>query len=166
MTSRTAVLGFIFPLVLMSFCLLYFLLPDNLLFPFSFVQLLLIFAYLCIMSFLSKKKSLIMEFECAYLVFAVPFILGFLYAIVLNIQELEIPFLKESILFDNLAFYLFIGGFVSAIDVGGTIRLFYDGAFGFIPLVFIVTAILLITPLLIRKFTNPTKNIQEKRYGN
>ncbi len=168
MTSRNVVLGFILPIVLMSFCLLEFLFLDGDFFIFSFAHLLVIFAYICILSFLSKKKNFISDFEDAYLVISIPFIIGFLYAIM---SKLGVSFLDGSMFFDNLAFYLFIGGFVAVSDVGGTVRLFYNpdninDALDIL-FVFIITAILLITPQLIRKFTkSPKTNIQENSYGS
>ncbi len=99
-----------------------------------------------------------MEFECAYFVIAIPFVLGFLYAIM---SELGVSFLDGSMFFDNLAFYLFIGGFVSVVDVGGTVRLFYNpnninDALDML-FIFIITAILLITPILIYKLRKAPK---------
>jgi len=161
MTSIKVVLGFIFPLVLMSFCLLNFLLPDSLFSLYSFACLLIIFAYICTLSFTAKKKNREGEFKYAYWTIAIPFILGLLFVFTKTLQRLDIAFLNRHIDFDNVAFPLFLGGFVSAIDVVGTIRLFYNpydpNPICDFVFVFIITAILLITPLLIYKFTKPHK---------
>ena len=150
MTLKNATFGFILPLILMSFCLFFFILPDSLLFPFSFVHLLIVLAYVCILASICKKKGLVKVFMCAYGTIAIPFLIGLIFVLFtsLNLNE-------------NIAFILMLGGFVSAIDVVGTIRLFYnpyDPKPGFdILFAFIITAILLIIPLFIYKFTKSKK---------
>ena len=70
---------------------------------------------------------------------------------------MENTFFSSSMGFDNLVFILFLGGFVSAVDIVGTVRLFYNpyspNPICDVLFVFVITAILLVTPVLIYKFT-------------
>ncbi len=158
MTLKDTTYGFILPLVIMSFCLLYFVIPDDrLFFLFGLVHLLIVFVYLCTMAVITKKKNNTSVFKCAYWTIAIPFIIGLLFVIMSNLQNMENTFFSSSMGFDNLVFILFLGGFVSAVDIVGTVRLFYNpyspNPICDVLLVFVITAILLVTPVLIYKFT-------------
>lgn len=166
MTSRNIVLGLILPIIIMSFCLFSFIIPDEtLFFSFALIHLLILFAYICALAVISKKKNLINVFTCAYCTIAIPFILGLLFVITGTLQELENTFFNSSISFDNLVFLFFLGGFVSAVDVVGTVRLFYNpyspNSIYDILFVSIITAILLITPILIYKLTKSSETKKE-----
>lgn len=109
------------------------------------------------MAAIAKKKKCKTVFKYAYCTIAIPFVLGLLFVFMSHLQEIENTFFHTSIGFDNLVFVLFIGGFVSASDVVGTVRLFYNpyspNPVCDVLFVFVITAVLLITPILIYKFT-------------
>ena len=158
MTKKNITYGIISPLVIMSFCLLCTIIPDEVLsFLFSLTHLLIIFAYICTMAVIAKKKNGTSVFKCAYWTIAFPFIIGLLFVIMSTLQNMENTFFSSSMGFDNLVFILFLGGFVSAVDIVGTVRLFYNpyspNPICDVLFVFVITAILLVTPVLIYKFT-------------
>ena len=108
------------------------------------------------MAVIAKKKKCKTVFKYAYCTIAIPFVLGLLFVFMSHLQDMENTFFR-SVDFDNLVFIFFLGGFVSAVDVVGTVRLFYNpyspNLVYDVLFVSVITAILLITPILIYKFT-------------
>lgn len=172
MTSRIAVLGFVVPIGLMASGLIQIFLFDDFSIPFSFIHLLVVFAFICIMSYLAKKKDNVKEFVCSYFVIAIPFILGFLCTVTVNLQSIENSFFQSSMSFDNLTFCLMLGGFVPVIDIIVLIRALHDAISGFdyfdVLLSFVFTTIVIVTPLIIYKLSKApnNNNTQENSYGS
>lgn len=157
MTKKNTTYGIILPLVIMSFCLLCTIISDETLsFFFNLTHLLIIFAYICTMAVIAKKRKYTTVFKYTYWTIAIPFVLGLLFVFMSHLQDMENTFFR-SVDFDNLVFIFFLGGFVSAVDVVGTVRLFYNpyspNLVYDVLFVSVITAILLITPILIYKFT-------------
>ena len=109
------------------------------------------------MAVMAKKKKCTTVFKYAYWTIAIPFVLGLLFVFMSHLQDIENTFFHTSIGFDNLVFIFFLGGFVSAVDVVGTVRLFYNpyspNPVYDVLFFSVLTVILLITPILIFKFT-------------
>ncbi len=170
MTFKHKIAGIILSLsVMLTGVQLFYFLPESRSAILSATHLLISFAFICILSALCKRKNLRGMFKYSYITLAIPYIIGFLAVVAVNLQQLDNAFLNSSG-FDDFTYLLLFCGLASVVDVVGTIRIFYDAAdMGFtgfdIPdtfLVFVITAILLITPLLIYKSAKAhSKPIQE-----
>ena len=108
------------------------------------------------MAVIAKKRKHTTLFKYTYWTIAIPFVLGLLFVFMSHLQDIENTFFS-SVDFDNLVFIFFLGGFVSAVDVVGTVRLFYNpynpSLVYDVLFVSVITTFLLITPILIYKFT-------------
>ena len=153
MKFRHGMIGFILSAAILSLSFLFEELHDFC----SLIHLLITFVFICTLAAVAGRRKSSALFMGAYIPLAIPSVFSFLCMVAVNLEQLDIAFFQSSG-FEDFIFLLMLLGMPAVLSIIGTVRVFYNPDFsGFdikdILFTFIITAILLLIPLVIYKFT-------------